>query len=206
MVVGDDAQSIYSFRGANYKNMFDFPRLFPETSIIKLEQNYRSTQPILNFTNAIMDRAEEKFTKCLFTERSDGAMPRLINAKTEPEQALYVCQIIREASQPRPLIEGHRCFVQGCLPLLRAGSGIGQAGDSFCQIWGLQVHGVGSHQGSPGSPPGGGEQGGQHQLRTDSQADKKYRAEQKPGDYSVDEGNEVSPLADIRVAGRREGR
>ena len=96
MVVGDDAQSIYSFRGANYKNMFDFPRLFPETSIIKLEQNYRSTQPILNFTNAIMDRAEEKFTKCLFTERSDGAMPRLVNAKTAPEQALYVCQIIKK--------------------------------------------------------------------------------------------------------------
>ncbi len=96
MVVGDDAQSIYSFRGANYKNMFDFPTLFPETRIIKLEQNYRSTQPILNFTNAIMDRAEKKFTKCLFTARSNGVKPKLINTKTEPEQALYVCQIIRK--------------------------------------------------------------------------------------------------------------
>jgi DNA helicase II / ATP-dependent DNA helicase PcrA len=62
MVVGDDSQSIYSFRGANYRNMFEFPRLFPGTKIIKLEENYRSTQPILALTNSIMDQAVEKFT------------------------------------------------------------------------------------------------------------------------------------------------
>jgi len=72
MVVGDDSQSIYSFRGANYRNMLDFPSIFPETKIIKLEQNYRSTQPILALTNALMDQADEKYTKCLFTERSGG--------------------------------------------------------------------------------------------------------------------------------------
>jgi DNA helicase-2/ATP-dependent DNA helicase PcrA len=96
MVVGDDAQSIYSFRGANYRNMFDFPKLFPDAKVIKLEQNYRSTQPILNLSNALMDQAEEKYTKCLFTERRDGNVPRLIDARTEPEQAMYVCQAIRE--------------------------------------------------------------------------------------------------------------
>jgi DNA helicase-2/ATP-dependent DNA helicase PcrA len=96
MVVGDDAQSIYSFRGANYRNMFDFPKLFPETRIIKLEQNYRSTQPILNLSNALMAQAGEKYTKCLFTERRDGNVPRAIDARTEPEQAMYVCQAIRE--------------------------------------------------------------------------------------------------------------
>jgi DNA helicase-2/ATP-dependent DNA helicase PcrA len=96
MVVGDDAQSIYSFRGANYKNMFDFPKLFPDTKVIKLEQNYRSTQPILNLSNALMDQAEEKYTKCLFTERRDGNVPSVVDARTEPEQAMYVCQAIRE--------------------------------------------------------------------------------------------------------------
>jgi DNA helicase-2/ATP-dependent DNA helicase PcrA len=96
MVVGDDAQSIYSFRGANYRNMFDFPKAFSDTKVIKLEQNYRSTQPILNLCNALMDQAEEKYTKCLFTERGSGNVPRVIDSRTEPEQAMYVCQAIRE--------------------------------------------------------------------------------------------------------------
>ncbi len=96
MVVGDDSQSIYSFRGANYKNMFDFPALFPEANIIKLEENYRSTQPILTFTNALMDQAREKYTKCLFTKRADGEMPRVMDARTEPEQALFISRSIKD--------------------------------------------------------------------------------------------------------------
>jgi len=96
MVVGDDSQSIYSFRGANYRNMFEFPRLFPGAKIIKLEQNYRSTQPILALTNAIMDQAVEKFTKCLFTKRQGGQKPQVIDVKTDPEQALFISGRIRE--------------------------------------------------------------------------------------------------------------
>jgi DNA helicase-2/ATP-dependent DNA helicase PcrA len=96
MVVGDDSQSIYSFRGANYKNMFDFPKMFPETKTIKLEENYRSTQPILTFTNALMDQAEEKYTKCLFTKRADGELPRVVDTMTEPEQAMFICRSIKE--------------------------------------------------------------------------------------------------------------
>ncbi|MBW1934407.1 MAG: UvrD-helicase domain-containing protein [Deltaproteobacteria bacterium] len=99
MVVGDDSQSIYSFRGANYKNMFDFPRLFPQVKIIKLEENYRSTQPILNFTNALMDQALEKYTKCLFTRRGDGEVPRVVDTRTEPEQAMFVCRFIKDQLQ-----------------------------------------------------------------------------------------------------------
>ncbi len=95
MVVGDDAQAIYSFRGADYRNMFEFPREFPEAKTIKLEQNYRSTQPILDLTNAIMNPAQEKYTKCLFTLRSGGQLPRLVDTRTEPEQALYVCRDIQ---------------------------------------------------------------------------------------------------------------
>jgi len=96
MVVGDDAQSIYSFRGANYKNMFEFPKLFPEAKLIKLEQNYRSTQPILNLTNALMGQAREKFTKCLFTERKNGETPGVVDTRTEPEQAVFVTKMIKD--------------------------------------------------------------------------------------------------------------
>ena len=104
MVVGDDCQSVYSFRGANYENMFDFPVLFDDAKVIKLEENYRSTQPILTFTNALMDQAHEKYTKCLFTKRTEGEMPGVINTRTEPEQALFICSAIKEQiSQGRSL-------------------------------------------------------------------------------------------------------
>jgi DNA helicase-2/ATP-dependent DNA helicase PcrA len=95
MVVGDDSQAIYSFRGASYRNMFDFPVQFPKAKLIKLEENYRSVQPILTLTNALMDQAGEKYTKCLFTERKGGEKPRIVDAKSEPEQALFVCRYIK---------------------------------------------------------------------------------------------------------------
>ncbi|MDO8548584.1 MAG: ATP-dependent helicase, partial [Ignavibacteria bacterium] len=63
MVVGDDSQAIYSFRGANFKNIIEFPKLFNDVQIIKLEENYRSTQEILNFANQITEGAIEKYTK-----------------------------------------------------------------------------------------------------------------------------------------------
>jgi DNA helicase-2/ATP-dependent DNA helicase PcrA len=94
MAVGDDSQCIYSFRGANFKNMFDFPAHFPEAKIIKLEENYRSTQPILSMTNALMDQAQEKYTKCLFTRRKGNDIPLVVNTGTERDQAFYVCRTI----------------------------------------------------------------------------------------------------------------
>jgi DNA helicase-2/ATP-dependent DNA helicase PcrA len=104
MVVGDDSQSIYSFRGANYRNMFDFSSHFPDAKTITLEENYRSTQPVLTFTNAIMDRASEKFTKCLYTKRTGGELPKVIDTGTEPEQAMFVCRYIKERTdQGRPI-------------------------------------------------------------------------------------------------------
>ena len=96
MVVGDDSQAIYSFRGADYNNMFEFPKIFPNTKIIKLEQNYRSTQPILDLTNAIMEKAVKKYTKCLYTTKKGGRKPELVNTRTEPKQAKFVCQFVKE--------------------------------------------------------------------------------------------------------------
>jgi len=96
MVVGDDAQSIYSFRGANFRNIMEFPRLFPGAKLIKLEENYRSTQPILDLANEIIDRAREKYTKVLFTERGGGARPVLVQAPDERWQSRFVCQKILE--------------------------------------------------------------------------------------------------------------
>ncbi len=96
MAVGDDSQSIYSFRGANFRNIMDFPRLFPGTRIIKLEENYRSTQPILDLTNTIIAQASEKYTKCLFTQKKEGLRPVLLQTGSENEQSRVLCQTVTE--------------------------------------------------------------------------------------------------------------
>jgi DNA helicase-2/ATP-dependent DNA helicase PcrA len=95
-VVGDDAQSIYSFRGANFRNIMDFPKHFAGARIIKLEENYRSTQPILNLTNEIIARAAEGYDKRLFTRKSVGSRPKLVQAGSEQMQSQFVCQKILE--------------------------------------------------------------------------------------------------------------
>ena len=89
-VVGDDAQSIYSFRGAHFRNILDFPRHFPGTTMITLAQNYRSTQPILDLSNMVISRAEERFTKDLHTSRVGGEKPWLVTAKDEAQQTRFV--------------------------------------------------------------------------------------------------------------------
>jgi DNA helicase-2/ATP-dependent DNA helicase PcrA len=96
MVVGDDAQSIYAFRGANFRNIMDFPALFPGTRIITLEENYRSTQGILDLANGVIAAAREKYTKNLFTRRGEGERPALVRALDEPEQSRFVAQRILE--------------------------------------------------------------------------------------------------------------
>ena len=96
MAVGDDAQSIYSFRGANFRNTLDFPRLFENTKIIKLEQNYRSTQNILKLTNEIISKAKEKYTKNLFSNIVSPQVPALICAKDTQMEADFICQRILE--------------------------------------------------------------------------------------------------------------
>ncbi len=96
MVVGDDSQSIYAFRGANFKNIMEFPRMFPDTRIITLEENYRSVQPILNLTNVIIDQAAEKYSKTLFTRREGGSTPVLVSARDENSQSRFVVHKIRE--------------------------------------------------------------------------------------------------------------
>lgn len=96
MVVGDDAQSIYSFRGANFRNIMDFPKDFAGTRIISLEENYRSTQPILSFTNEIIRRARERYEKSLFTHKEAGDSPLLVQADSEQAQSRFVCQKILE--------------------------------------------------------------------------------------------------------------
>ena len=96
MAVGDDAQSIYSFRGANYKNILEFPDIFPNCKIIKLEQNYRSSKNILNLTNAIISKAKKGYKKELFSNIEDNKKPAIIKALNSQMEAEFVCQKVLE--------------------------------------------------------------------------------------------------------------
>ena len=95
-VVGDDAQSIYAFRGASFRNILEFPKQFPGAAVVTLEQNYRSTQPILDTTNTLISRASERFSKTLWTVRGGGEKPWLVTARDEHEQTRFVVDRILE--------------------------------------------------------------------------------------------------------------
>jgi len=96
MVVGDDCQSIYSFRGANFKNIIDFPKDFPDAKIITIEENYRSTQSILNFTNQIIASMIEKYPKRLYTRNEFGELPSIIAAQNTTLESKFVVDKILE--------------------------------------------------------------------------------------------------------------
>lgn len=103
-VVGDDAQSIYSFRSATVRNILDFPKQFtPNAEVITLDRNYRSTQSILTAANAVIGLAKERFTKNLWSERTSSERPQLVSLRDETDQAVYVANMIlenREAGIP----------------------------------------------------------------------------------------------------------
>jgi DNA helicase II / ATP-dependent DNA helicase PcrA len=96
-VVGDDAQSIYSFRAATIRNILDFPAQFsPPAEIVTLERNYRSTQSILSAANAVINLAAERFTKNLWTERTSAERPQLVTVHDETDQARFIVDRVLE--------------------------------------------------------------------------------------------------------------
>jgi DNA helicase II / ATP-dependent DNA helicase PcrA len=96
-VVGDDAQSIYSFRAATVRNILDFPGQFsPPAEIVTLDRNYRSTQPILAAANAVIELASERYTKNLWTDRAAGELPQLVAVRDEEDQSQYIVERVLE--------------------------------------------------------------------------------------------------------------
>ncbi|HUR30874.1 MAG TPA: ATP-dependent helicase, partial [Saprospiraceae bacterium] len=96
LVVGDDAQSIYSFRGANYENILRFPQKFPDCKVIKIEENYRSNQKILNFTNEIIRHARIGYKKELFTNVFTGSLPLVRKFYDQQGEAEFIVTKILE--------------------------------------------------------------------------------------------------------------
>ena len=96
MVVGDDCQSIYAFRGANYENILDFTKRIPDTEIFKLETNYRSTPEILDFTNASIEHNEKQYKKVLKTHRESGVVPAILATRDVYEEGQFIAERVLE--------------------------------------------------------------------------------------------------------------
>ncbi len=94
MVVGDDSQSIYRFRGADFRNIMEFPELFENTEIIKLEENYRSTQGILDVANKVITNSYRSFSKNLFTQKTSDELPILVSSRNEKQQSQFIVENI----------------------------------------------------------------------------------------------------------------
>jgi DNA helicase II / ATP-dependent DNA helicase PcrA len=99
MVVGDDSQSIYAFRGANYENILRFPETYPECVVVKVEENYRSNQKILDFTNSIIDNAKIGYKKKLFTKNLRQTIPIIKRVYGQQEEAEFIVDRIMELSE-----------------------------------------------------------------------------------------------------------
>jgi DNA helicase-2/ATP-dependent DNA helicase PcrA len=113
-VVGDDAQSIYSFRSATVRNILDFPAQFEGARVVKLERNYRSTQPILDISNAVMAASRQRYEKNLFTERGGEERPPIITCLDETEQCNEICtRVLEKYEEGLPLREQAVLFRAG---------------------------------------------------------------------------------------------
>lgn len=98
-VVGDVDQSIYSWRGADFRIIMNFQNDFPKAKLVKLEQNYRSTANILNAANAIIENNEERVDKVLYSQKGDGEKISLYEAQDEADEANYIVKSIRDTSE-----------------------------------------------------------------------------------------------------------
>lgn len=102
-VVGDDAQSIYSFRGARIENILKYQSDYPETSLFKLEQNYRSTQNIVNAANSLISNNNEQISKKVFSKNHEGEKIKVIQAKTDNEEGFIIANLIKDISLSKQL-------------------------------------------------------------------------------------------------------
>jgi DNA helicase-2/ATP-dependent DNA helicase PcrA len=98
-VVGDDAQAIYGFRAATVRNILDFPDAFPDTSVVALERNYRSTQPVLDAANRVAEQTTERHDKALSATRPGGMRPRLVTCADEADQTRWVAEAVLAARE-----------------------------------------------------------------------------------------------------------
>ncbi len=139
MAVGDDAQSIYRFRGADHRNIFAFPERFDGCAVLKLEENYRSTQPILDLANLILDRAHHHFDKRLFTHRPGGELPAIVPAPDERTESRFVTQAILQLREEGVPLSRMAVLFRSARNSFDLEVALGRAGIPYVKYGGLKL-------------------------------------------------------------------
>ena len=139
MVVGDDAQSIYRFRGADFRNIFAFPERFEGARILKLEQNYRSTQPILDLANHIIHQATYKYDKVLFSTQKEGELPGLVAAPDDRFESRFVSQIVLEMREQGIPLNRMAVLFRGSANSFDLEVELGQRGIPYVKYGGMKL-------------------------------------------------------------------
>src|SRR6266542_1950212 len=138
-VVGDDAQSIYSFRAATVRNILDFPQQFePQASVITLERTYRSTQPILEASHAVIGLAAERYTKNLWTERLSSEKPQLVTVRDEAGQARCVAERVLEYREQGIALQSQAVLFRSSTHSSQLELELGRRGIPFVKYGGLK--------------------------------------------------------------------
>ena len=170
-VVGDDAQSIYSFRGAHFENIITFPERYPDARLFRLEENYRSTASILALANASISHNKRQFKKNLKTTRSEGMKPALVATRDAMQQADFVVDrtlaLRDEEDVQLSQIAG---ALPGALPFHGASDGTHAPGDSLRDQKRVALLRAAPHQGRHGVPAAGGLPCGRIGLEARAQA------------------------------------
>ncbi|MGH8713441.1 MAG: ATP-dependent helicase [Casimicrobiaceae bacterium] len=138
-VVGDDAQSIYSFRAASVRNILDFPGAFhPPARVVTLDRNYRSTQPILDASNAVIALAGERYTKNLWSERPSSQKPQLISVRDEADQARCVADRILDHRESGIALKSQAVLFRSSSHSAQLELELGRRGIPFVKFGGLK--------------------------------------------------------------------
>jgi DNA helicase-2/ATP-dependent DNA helicase PcrA len=138
-VVGDDAQSIYSFRGAEVRNILEFTERFPGATTVTLEENYRSVQPILDFTNALIAASPIALTKRLWSHRRGGSGAQLVRAMDEYEQSRFVVQRILELREEGVPLDRIAVLFRSSFHSFDLELALGEAGIPFIKRGGFKL-------------------------------------------------------------------
>jgi DNA helicase-2/ATP-dependent DNA helicase PcrA len=151
-VVGDDAQSIYSFRAATVRNILDFPNQFsPPANIITLDRNYRSTQTILGAANGVIGLAAERFTKNLWTDRTSGTRPQLVSVRDEADQARCIVERVLENREAGTLYKTTSGIVSDFKSQWAARDRTDPPECPLRQVWWSEIPRLRSYQGHAGA-------------------------------------------------------
>ena len=185
-VVGDDAQSIYSFRAATVRNILEFPDQFARpATVVTLERNYRSTEPILAASNAVIGLAAERFTKNLWSGRPSSERPKLVTVAEEIDQARYVAARVLENRESRHRPESAGGAVSGIPPQCFPGGRTRLAGHPVRQVRRVEIPRYRPCQGRAGMPAMGGEPAGSGGGLPRRSSSYRASARPKPGPFSI---------------------